>query len=154
MFTVLWFFFSAVITPCASGYVLLRAHWFYRITNHWEITRSLSTYFPLTQKYINTYNRVLQADFTIFVHEFSACTKYSQYFKITGSSHTQNRFWPLVENICTLLFKHKYNIIIPNHSQCTRYKNNIKITILKLRTCFAQLGAYYIFVHVCVKSIN
>jgi len=79
-------FFSAVITPCASGNVLLKAHWFYCIKHLWKITHLLSTYFPLTQIYIPC--SILQVDFTIFVHEFSDCTKYLPYFKITQSLHT------------------------------------------------------------------
>lgn len=117
-------FFSAVITPCASGNVLLKVHWFYCIKHHWEITHLLSTYFPLTKIYIY----------------LVAFYRWISQFLSTNSRLAQNIYCILklhkvclLQNICTLLH-HKYNIIISNHSHCIRYKHNINITILKLRT--------------------
>jgi hypothetical protein len=52
---------------------------------------------------------------------------------------------------CTLLFKHKYNIVLPNYSHCTTFKFNLNITILKLRIYFAQSGSDYVFENSCVQ---
>jgi hypothetical protein len=52
---------------------------------------------------------------------------------------------------CTLFFKYRSKILLPNHFYSTRFKFNTNLTISKSITCFAQFGLDYVFIYCSIQ---